>query len=77
VLAVVGDLVEDIVVWPDAPARRGTDTTAHVERRRGSRRLRGDGSHPSDNQQNREQSDAGASIHWRVTLQIQGAGATR
>lgn len=34
-LAVVGDLVEDIVVWPVAAPRRGTDTAARIERRRG------------------------------------------
>lgn len=31
----VGDLVEDVVVWPDAPVRRGTDTSARVFRSRG------------------------------------------
>ena len=35
VLAVLGDLVEDVVVWVDDPVRRGTDTTAHVFRSRG------------------------------------------
>lgn len=34
-LAVVGDLVDDVVVWPVAAPRRGTDTAAHIERRRG------------------------------------------
>jgi sugar/nucleoside kinase (ribokinase family) len=34
-LAVVGDLVEDVVVWPAAPVRRGTDTAARVFRSRG------------------------------------------
>jgi sugar/nucleoside kinase (ribokinase family) len=34
-LLVVGDLVEDVVVWPVAPPRRGTDTEARIERRRG------------------------------------------
>jgi sugar/nucleoside kinase (ribokinase family) len=31
----VGDLVEDVVVWLEAPPRRGTDTPARVFRRRG------------------------------------------
>ena len=35
VLAVVGDLVEDVVVWPDGPVERGTDTPARVFRSRG------------------------------------------
>lgn len=35
VLAVVGDLVEDVVVWPDGPLERGTDTPARVFRARG------------------------------------------
>ena len=35
VLAVVGDLVEDVVVWPEAPVQRGTDTPARVFRSRG------------------------------------------
>lgn len=35
VLAVVGDLVEDVVVWPDGPVERGTDTPARVFRARG------------------------------------------
>ena len=35
VLAVVGDLVEDVVVWPDGPVERGTDTSARVYRARG------------------------------------------
>jgi sugar/nucleoside kinase (ribokinase family) len=34
-LAVVGDLVEDVVVWPERPLRRGTDTPARVFRSRG------------------------------------------
>lgn len=34
-LAVVGDLVEDVVVWPDGPMQRGTDTAARVFRSRG------------------------------------------
>jgi sugar/nucleoside kinase (ribokinase family) len=34
-LAVVGDLVEDVVVWLDAPVQRGTDTPATVFRSRG------------------------------------------
>jgi sugar/nucleoside kinase (ribokinase family) len=34
-LAVVGDLVEDVVVWPEAPVQRGTDTPARVFRSRG------------------------------------------
>ncbi|UOE44427.1 carbohydrate kinase family protein [Agromyces larvae] len=35
VLAVVGDLVEDIVVWTSEPVRHGTDTAARVFRTRG------------------------------------------
>lgn len=35
VLAVLGDLVEDVVVWLDEPVRRGTDTAARVFRSRG------------------------------------------
>lgn len=31
----VGDLVEDVVVWPDGPVERGTDTAARVFRSRG------------------------------------------
>ena len=34
-LAVVGDLVEDVVVWPDGPVRAGTDTPARVFHSRG------------------------------------------
>ncbi|MFI6846593.1 carbohydrate kinase family protein [Kitasatospora sp. NPDC050467] len=34
-LGVLGDLVEDIVVWVDGPLRHGTDTSAKVFRRRG------------------------------------------
>lgn len=34
-LAVVGDLVEDVVVWPDGPVEHGTDTQARVFRSRG------------------------------------------
>lgn len=34
-LVVVGDLVEDVVVWTDAPVQRGTDTPARVFRSRG------------------------------------------
>jgi sugar/nucleoside kinase (ribokinase family) len=34
-LAVVGDLVEDVVVWTDSPVERGTDTPARVFRSRG------------------------------------------
>jgi sugar/nucleoside kinase (ribokinase family) len=32
---VVGDLVEDVVVWPDGPVRTGTDTPARVFHSRG------------------------------------------
>lgn len=35
VLAVIGDLVEDIVVWASEPVRHGTDTAARVFRTRG------------------------------------------
>ncbi|MFB7620686.1 carbohydrate kinase family protein [Kitasatospora sp. NPDC056181] len=35
VLGVLGDLVEDIVVWVDGPLRHGTDSSARVFRRRG------------------------------------------
>jgi len=35
VLCCIGDLVEDVVVWPTAPPRRGTDTAARIFRRRG------------------------------------------
>lgn len=34
-LAVVGDLVEDVVVWPTGPVQRGSDTPARVFRSRG------------------------------------------
>ncbi len=34
-LAVVGDLVEDVVVWPDGPVARGSDTASRVFRSRG------------------------------------------
>ena len=34
-LAVVGDLVEDVVVWPDGPVRTGSDTPARVFHSRG------------------------------------------
>ncbi|MBS1906165.1 MAG: adenosine kinase [Actinobacteria bacterium] len=34
-LAVVGDLVEDIIVWPAGPLRRGTDNEARIYRTRG------------------------------------------
>ena len=34
-LAVVGDLVEDVVVWPDGPVHRGSDTPSRVFRSRG------------------------------------------
>ncbi|MFJ9951888.1 carbohydrate kinase family protein [Kitasatospora sp. NPDC091207] len=34
-LGVLGDLVEDVVVWVDGPLRHGTDSTARVFRRRG------------------------------------------
>jgi sugar/nucleoside kinase (ribokinase family) len=34
-LAVVGDLVEDVVVWPDGPVRPGSDTPARVFHSRG------------------------------------------
>ncbi|MFG2844999.1 carbohydrate kinase family protein [Kitasatospora sp. NPDC048296] len=34
-LGVLGDLVEDIVVWVDGPLRHGTDSSAQVFRRRG------------------------------------------
>lgn len=35
VLTVIGDLVEDVVVWTAAPMRRGTDNPATVHRSRG------------------------------------------
>ncbi len=35
VLGVVGDLVEDVVVWPEGPVQRGSDTPARVFRSRG------------------------------------------
>ena len=35
VLAVLGDLVEDVVVWADGPVQRGSDTPARVFRSRG------------------------------------------
>lgn len=35
VLAVLGDLVDDVVVWPGGPVEPGTDTAARVFRRRG------------------------------------------
>ena len=35
VLAVVGDLVEYVVVWPEGPVEHGTDTPARVFRSRG------------------------------------------
>ncbi|MGW2546449.1 carbohydrate kinase family protein, partial [Kitasatospora sp. NPDC001574] len=34
-LGVLGDLVEDVVVWVDGPLRHGTDSDAQVFRRRG------------------------------------------
>lgn len=34
-LVVIGDLVEDIVVWPTGPIRHGTDTPSRVDRRIG------------------------------------------
>jgi sugar/nucleoside kinase (ribokinase family) len=34
-LCCVGDLVEDVVVWPSATPQRGTDTAARIFRRRG------------------------------------------
>ncbi len=34
-LTVVGDLVEDVVVWPDGPVARGSDTPSRVFRARG------------------------------------------
>ncbi|TCK24874.1 carbohydrate kinase family protein [Pseudonocardia endophytica] len=34
-LGVLGDLVEDVVVWPSGPVAPGTDTAAQVFRRRG------------------------------------------
>ncbi|BBG02893.1 sugar/nucleoside kinase (ribokinase family) [Pseudonocardia autotrophica] len=34
-LAVLGDLVEDVVVWPSGPLDPGTDTPARIFRRRG------------------------------------------
>jgi sugar/nucleoside kinase (ribokinase family) len=34
-LAVLGDLVEDVVVWPQGPVRPGSDTPARVFRSRG------------------------------------------
>jgi sugar/nucleoside kinase (ribokinase family) len=35
VIASLGDLVEDVVVWPSGPTRTGTDTPAQINRRRG------------------------------------------
>ena len=35
VLTVIGDLVEDIVVWTTAPSRHGTDNPASISRSRG------------------------------------------
>ena len=35
VLAVVGDLVEDVVVWPAGPVQHGSDTPSRVFRHRG------------------------------------------
>lgn len=35
VLCTIGDLVEDVVVWLHEPVNYGTDTNAHVVRRRG------------------------------------------
>ncbi len=35
VLTVIGDLVEDVVVWASGPTRRGTDNPATVRRSRG------------------------------------------
>lgn len=35
VLAAIGDLVEDVVVWLDGPIVRGADAPARVQRRRG------------------------------------------
>ena len=35
VLVTVGDLVEDVVVWPDAPNRYGTDNPSAIHRARG------------------------------------------
>lgn len=34
-IATLGDLVDDIVVWPSGPVQPGTDTPARVQRRRG------------------------------------------
>jgi len=34
-LAVVGDLVEDIIIWPDGPMQRGTDNRVQIFRTRG------------------------------------------
>ncbi|WP_406193755.1 PfkB family carbohydrate kinase [Kitasatospora sp. NBC_01560] len=34
-LGVLGDLVEDVVVWVDGPLRHGTDSSARIFRRRG------------------------------------------
>lgn len=34
-IATLGDLIDDIVVWPGAPIRSGTDTPARIHRRRG------------------------------------------
>jgi sugar/nucleoside kinase (ribokinase family) len=34
-LAVVGDLVEDVVVWPDGPVQHGSDTPSRIFRSRG------------------------------------------
>ncbi len=34
-LGVIGDLVEDVIVWLEGPVRHGTDTEARVFRRRG------------------------------------------
>jgi sugar/nucleoside kinase (ribokinase family) len=35
ILVAVGDLVEDVVVWPDAPNRYGTDNPSAIHRARG------------------------------------------
>jgi len=35
VIATLGDLLEDVVVWPSGPMRTGTDTPATIHRRRG------------------------------------------
>ncbi|WP_195210412.1 carbohydrate kinase family protein [Actinomarinicola tropica] len=34
-IATLGDLIDDVVVWAQGPVRRGTDTPARIHRRRG------------------------------------------